>query len=235
MDLLQNKTYSLIWCGLKDPLIIFLLCRSLVDAVYALKDEVHELKKVSVLIISMDFIATNREVPTWSGSISIFLVLIGNRRTNGWSRSWRTSRSPVRSWRGSSGSWQSRRMTALLGTMVVAAAATDLLQVTAFVCPSSVQGCKGDLGSCLVYMSNVASSHSPAGLSSLTVRARLSVFVFLIQPSWHKILKMKLMKWAFSYFLLATATVTLLVGRGAKWLLRCFFHFSRTPARRRNL
>lgn len=85
-------------------------------------------------------------------------------------------------------------------------------------------------------MSNVASSHSPAGLPSLTVGTRLSNFVFPIQPPQHELKKKNdASSWSELFLtLLATPTVTLLVGRGTKWLLRCFFHFSRTPKGGRN-
>lgn len=171
MNLLKMMVYSSIWFCLKDPIIISVLCRSLVDAVYALKDEVHELKKVSVLIFSMDFINTSQEVITHlKCSTFIFLILLGNRRANGWSSSWRTSRSHVRSWRGLSGSWPSRRTTALLG-MTVEAAATDLIRVTTFVRLSSVQGCKEGVW-CLVWF--------PCLCPTLRLRTRLLDF-----PPWH--------------------------------------------------
>lgn len=74
---------------------------------------------------------------------------------------------------------------------MAAAAATDHVRATAFVHPSSFQGCKGVLVSCLVSLplSNVASPRSPAGLPSLTVAARPSDLVFPIQPPRHEITK----------------------------------------------
>lgn len=120
--------------------------------------------------------------------------------------------------------------------MTAAAAATDLVRATAFVHPSSFQGCKGGLVSCLLSLplSNVASPRSPAGLPSLTVGARPSDSVFPIQPPRHEITKTmpshevssEMASWHFFFFfsshsLSATATVTLFgksnnVGRGTK-------------------
>lgn len=123
---------------------------------------------------------------------------------------------------------------------MAAAAATDHVRATAFVHPSSFQGCKGVLVSCLVSLplSNVASPRSPAGLPSLTVAARPSDLVFPIQPPRHEITKTmpphevssELASWHFFFLSLslsATATVTLFgksnnAGRGTKRLLRCF-------------
>lgn len=140
----------------------------------------------------------------------------------------------------------------LLGT--TAAAATDLVRATAFVHPSSFQGCKGGLVSCLLSLplSNVASPRSPAGLPSLTVGARPSDSVFPILPPRHEITKTmpshevssELASWHFFFFSSHSLgnghcdtfrQVEQCWTRDKTGFCAASFRFSRTPRRRTKL